>query len=194
MDDSVKNLLKWGAIIGGVYLILKQTGLWEQIFGGGNSFADSASLLNYCHANPTGTATFNGHTLPCSQWLAAAPGASTPAPVSTNPQPSAPTPTPTTAVSIPAIDTALAAQLSSTLQTGQGRTLGTVSEWNWILTNQVQPGASIITQATKYAVDQQISAADYLALRQSLGMSGISGVPQGMGDWMEMASVHQRKM
>jgi hypothetical protein len=192
MDDTTKNLLKWAAIGVGVYLLLKETGLWAQIFGANTTFADSASLLAYCKANPNGTATFAGTTLPCSQWLAAA---STPAATTTTsspaPQPSIPAATVATTTPTPApIDTALANQLTNALQSGYGRNLGTVSEWNWLLTNQVKPGASIITQGTQYAVDQQISATDYLNLRQSLGMSGVS---TGMGDWMDLSTVYGRR-
>jgi hypothetical protein len=81
MDESTKQLIKWGAIAAAGYFVyqwLQNSGLWAQWFGGtaSNQFNSSSALLTYCQANPNGTAIYvdpttgASSTATCAQWLA----------------------------------------------------------------------------------------------------------------------------
>lgn len=181
MDSGI---IKWIAVGVGAYILyewLQSSGLWAQYFGGSSAFTTASSLETYCQANPTGSATMtaNGQTAsaPCSQWMtaiqgntanAATPGTSTAASAPpTNSSPANTAAAPTTPV-----DPNLTAQLTAGMQKQVGRSVGTISEWNWILQNILHSTLPIITASTPYGTSQ-ITASQYLQEQQSLGLSGI---------------------
>jgi hypothetical protein len=65
-----------------------------------NVFTDPAALLNFCQANPMGTAIYNGSSASCASWIAANSPAA-PLPVATAP-PAVPVSVPALPVVIPA--------------------------------------------------------------------------------------------
>jgi hypothetical protein len=167
--------IKIAAVAVGAYLLyewLQSSGLWAQWFGG-NSFTTTSALDTYCSANPTATAsmTVNGQnaSAPCSQWLSALQSSAVP---TTAPSSSPAGSTPATTAPVSAVDPNLAAQLTAGMQKQVGRTIGTISEWNWVLQNIVKSSLPIITASTPYGTSQ-ISATQYLQEQQSLGMSGL---------------------
>ena len=182
--SMIKPVLIFGALFV-LYEWLKSSGLWGQLTGGSQSISSSASqqftttsdLLKYCAANPNASAGINGQNAPCSQWLSAASSAS----VASPPQPSGTTP-PATA---PVIDQTLAANLTNMMQSSQGRTMGTVSEWNWLYTHlENNPNAPILVGASQaeqsVTMNQQITASQYLTLRSQAGLSGLKFAGMGI--------------
>jgi hypothetical protein len=56
--------------------------LGSTVAAASNAFTDPASLMNYCQANPTGSASYNGSLATCASWIAAnSPASPAPAPV-----------------------------------------------------------------------------------------------------------------
>lgn len=78
-----KQLIKYAMIAVGAYILynwLQSSGMWASWFGGtvaaSNSFTDPTLLMNYCQANPAGTAIFTNasgvaSSATCAQWIAA---------------------------------------------------------------------------------------------------------------------------
>jgi hypothetical protein len=177
------------------YQWLQSSGLWAQWFGG-NSFTSTSQLLAYCQANPTGTASFNGQSAPCSSWLQAASGAAQPAASSSAPAPSSatspspaagPISTPTVSPSLPAKITPLtvAQLLNAVAQSGSGATAATtfnVDQWNYYVTTYIDPTAivDVDLSAAGYVSGAPLTAQQYISLRQSVGLSGI---PAGIGTY-----------
>jgi hypothetical protein len=105
-----KQLIKYAMIAVGAYILynwLQSSGMWASWFGGtvaaSNSFTDPTLLMNYCQANPAGTAIFTNSagvasSATCAQWIAAnspvAPVQTTVAPIAV--PTTAPIPVPTT--------------------------------------------------------------------------------------------------
>jgi len=208
-SENSSGIIKIVLIGGGIFLIykyLQNSGLWAQWFGGGGNTIDTTDpqaqqkAIAYCQSNPGGSinVTSSGKTVgavPCSAFIASmAPTVgpattTTPPPVSTPVVSPAPTPPATTGTIPPSttINTQLASQLTAGMQQQVGRAVGTVSEWNWVYQHNVMnnPNAPIITQSN-YAVDQQISVTDYLALRSAQGLSGLGAlVPAAVAPHMQ---------
>jgi hypothetical protein len=150
------------------YQWLQSSGLWAEIFGG-SSFTDTSSLLTYCQANPSGSASYGGQTAACSAWLQAA---------SAQPTAGSPSPAATSAtVTPPANKTPLtAAQLMAAAGiTNPSQTL-TVDQWNYYVTNKISAGATVTdlsAQGIQRGVNDSVTAAQYIALRQQAGLSGL---------------------
>jgi len=174
MDSG--GIIKVALIAVGGYLLyewLNSSGLLAQ-FGIGNSFTTSASLLQYCQANPTGSATYNGYTLPCSQWLTAATPAPAPVtanPISTTPVTSAPSPAPMSS----AVSSFSAAQLLAAAGTSNPNQTYTVDQWNFLL-QKMSPSEQVSDLSNVgivRGVNDTMTAAQYIANRSKAGLSGL---------------------
>jgi hypothetical protein len=157
------------------YMYLQKSGLWAQWFGGAagsNVFTDPNSLLAYCQANPSGSATYNNQTATCAQWQAAAQksgagGSGSSGSSPTPPSNSAPTPS--------ADDTALAASLVGTAKLQAGAKMN-VWQWNYILLHMTPTAKNLNTSNNA----SEMTAADYVAARKAAGLSGLAWV-RGVG-------------
>jgi hypothetical protein len=92
-----KQLIKWGMIAVAAYFVyewLVTNGyIGSTVAAASNVFTDPAALLNYCQANPMGTAIYNGSSASCASWIAAnTPAPPLPAPVASAPIVSTPVP------------------------------------------------------------------------------------------------------
>lgn len=185
MGDT-KSILKLAAIGAGLYLLyewLQSSGLWAEYFGG-TSFATPATLMTYCQANPSGSATYTGGSTPatatCAQWVAAN---SSPAPTPTT------TGTPIATVAPTAGSTLIPRlQAAAIAASGLGTDSATVSQWNYLL-QQDYPNAPVITVTTA-AGQNAIPAAQYvgyyLALNfpdPTLATPGVSGYEENPYRW-----------
>jgi hypothetical protein len=151
---------------------LQTSGLWAQWFGGVQTFTTPATLLAYCQANPSASASYNGQTGTCVQWQQAAgaqpataaavisPAASTPA-AATSPAASEPS----------AADVALANSLVTAAKTSASTTMN-VWQWNYILQHLNPSEANLNTSNNA----QLVTAAQYVALRTASGLSGLGVV------------------
>lgn len=162
------SILKPVLILGGLYFAYE----WAKgagLFGAQvQTFSNSPDLLTYCKANPTLSAGITGQgNAPCAQWLQA---------VSTPPQGG--TSIVQTQSPPPQIDQNLAAQLTNMMQSSQNRTVGTISEWNWLYQHlKNDPNAPILdgtSQAEQqFTISSQIDAPTYLQTRIQAGLSGL---------------------
>jgi hypothetical protein len=186
-EDNTMTIIKFAAIGVGAYLLyewLQSSGLWAQWFGGGNSFSTPATLLTYCQANPTGSATYTGSGTPttatCAAWMAANGSSSTTSTTSSAP-PATSTPAPEATIA-PAAGSTLVPRLQAAAfaSSALGADSATVSQWNYLL-QQIWPSAPIIQNSTP-AGTGSIPAATYVGyyLAQgfadpSLAGAGVSG-------------------
>ena len=147
MGDDTKQLIKYAAIAAAAYFVyewLQTSGLWAQWFGttaATNTFTDPTLLMNYCQANPTGSATYtvNGvsNTATCSQWIAS----NSATPVQT----------------APIVATNLATnyqQAIAQMQTAAGNDSQNLDNWSYFWQN----GVPFAGAPTGYAVPGSISA------------------------------------
>lgn len=182
MDDSVKTMIKLSALGVACYLVyqwLQKSGYWAQMFGGGNSFTTPQTLLTYCQANPTGSATYSpaggaSTTAPCAQWIAAnQPGATSSGGGTTTDGGGGGTTTTTGAVALPS-----SAVLTAWMQanTSPSRSVGSVSEWNYatnkLITGFVQPTVDIGFGDSQITADQYIQAVTQWRASQGIGWLG----------------------
>lgn len=155
-DDTTKMLFKVALLgLAGyfVYNWLQSSGYWGQIFG----FSSVSQLQTYCTANPSGTATYNGQSATCQQWLSALAAATAPTTAPTTTAPAAPaapaTPPPA------AVKSALSSALANwATQNGYPTSLD-MSQWNYILA-QLVPGAAPVLNDTTGG--QPMAAATYV--------------------------------
>jgi hypothetical protein len=186
VDDSTKTIIKVLGVAAGAWLLyqwLNSSGLWGQWFGG-NSFSTSAELLSYCQANPSGSATYNGQTATCAQWMAAAGQSSTAAPATTTTTATAPAAT--TASIAPAAGSTFVPRLQAAAiaNPSLGSDSANVSQWNFLLA-QMWPSAPQIGVTTP-AGNNAISASAYVGFYLAQGYpdptmpggtsSGVSGI------------------
>lgn len=160
MDDSTKQLIKYGAMAAAAWFVydwLQTSGLWAQWFGGtvtaaANSFNNSTSLLTYCQENPSGTAVFvdpttgQSSTASCAQWL------------SSNPQT-----TPIT--STPASTATPQAQAIAAMQGANGSDSATLDQWSYFWQNN----PTFAGAPSGYGVNGSISPTLF---NQILGLNG----------------------
>jgi hypothetical protein len=172
-DDN--QVIKFALIGVGAFLLyewLQSSGMWAQIFGGANSFTTPATLLAYCQANPAGSASYGGQTAACSAWMQAAGGSASAAVPAPSPAATGSTVTPAATVTPLTVAQLLAAAgLTSTPNATQ-----TVDEWNYYVSNKISPTATVTdlsAQGIQRGVNDSVTAAQYIALRQQAGLSGL---------------------
>ena len=153
------------------YQYLQSSGLWAQWFGSGSSFTTAPALLAYCQANPTGTASFNGQSAPCAAWLQAASQQSPAAPATSQTAVVTPAPNAT-----PLTVTQLLNAVAASGYPSNANTTYTVDQWNYFVTTQISPTA-VVTDLTSVGniSAAQLTAAEYISLRQKAGLSGFRG-------------------
>jgi len=188
-DDSTSMVIKL-AVLGVLgylgYQYLQNSGLWAQWFGGGvQNFTDPTSLLTWCNANPTLSATYNGQSGTCQQWIQASAQTSSsgssssaststttsiPAATSTPSQPAQParTSTPPTGYTLTSAQQNLVNQLISTGKVSAS-TLYNVWQWNYVL-NELTPGSTDLNTPNNA---QTVTASQYVAWRAQYGLSGL---------------------
>jgi hypothetical protein len=175
--DKSNSILKF-ALIGGagylLYVYLQNSGLWSQWFGGGNSFTNASQLLSYCQSNPSGTASFNGQSAACSAWLQAAASQTTTAAPASPVQTPAVTPKPSLRVT-PLTVTQLLNAVEQNGYPANANATFTNDQWNWFVTTSIDPNAVVSEDLTPYGykTGAQLTAAQYIALRQQAGVSGL---------------------
>ena len=172
-DNSIVKyaLIGVAAYLG--YQWLQSSGLWAEWFGGSSSFTDPTSLLTYCQANPSGSATYGGQTAACSAWMAAAAGSTTPASTGTAPSPAATSTTVSPATNVTPLTAAQLMQAAGV--TNASQTL-TVDQWNYYVTNKIAPNATVTdlsAQGIQRGVNDSVTAAEYISLRHQAGLSGM---------------------
>lgn len=166
-DDSTSSIVKFAIIGVAAYLgykYLQSSGLWVQWFGGTSTFTDPASLQAYCTANPSGTATYNGQTGTCAQWMQAIAAAGTHAsnpPTTSNPAPTTPTPSPA--------DAQLASNLVAAAKVQPSATMN-VWQWNYVLLHMTPTETNLNTSNNA----QEMTAGQYVAARHAAGLSGLA--------------------
>ena len=183
--DGDNSILKF-ALIGGAaylgYVYLKNSGLWAQWFGG-NSFTDAPSLLAYCQANPTGTASYGGQSAACSAWLQAA-GQTPAGTTSTTATPAAtlsPVQTPAVTPAQHVTPLTVTQLLNAANQNGYAASANTTftnDQWNWFVKFSpyaIDPNAVVDEDLTPYGykTGAELTAQQYISLRQQAGVSGI---------------------
>jgi hypothetical protein len=196
VDDDSLTIVKYAAIGVGLYMLyewLQSSGMWAQLFGG-SSFSTPATLLTYCQANPTGSATYTGGATPttatCAAWVAANASTSTTAAPSTTSTPTTTTAPPAEASIVPAAGSTLVSRLQAAAfaSAALGADSANVSQWNYLL-QQIWPSAPIILNSTP-AGTASIPAATYVGyyLAQgfadpSLAAAGVSGYDENPYRW-----------
>ena len=168
------KMLKIALIAGGAYALyvyLQKAGL---IAGSTSTFTDTPSLLNYCAANPTASASFNSGgavaSFTCAQWAAAnKPASSTPATTST--------PGNTVTSTVGQVTPLVVQQMID----ATGLQSSGFDGWSWAYQNvtgkTITPDQfSAIVSAGGGNRSQQITAQQFYALLNST--TGMSGLPR----------------
>lgn len=169
-DDTTKMLFKVALLgLAGyfVYNWMQNSGYWGQIFG----FSSVSQLQTYCAANPNGTATYNGQSATCQQWMSALAAASATTTTTTPPVQTTQTSAPAEAT-LTAAQQALATALNNAATSGGYGTSLNVSQWNYLMNNVTNPGSSA-AQLPQFG-NANIDAGTYVAAR-SAGGFGLSG-------------------
>lgn len=189
-EGSLLKLALLGAAGYLAYTYLQNSGLWAQWFGGSaaNNFSSASALLQYCQANPSGTASFNGQSAPCASWLQAAAGTGTTAAPTSSTTPSPASPTTQPAAQTPAVPAAIHVTpltvnqlMAATSQVGYPANPGmtfNMDQWNYFVTVYIDPAAVVDVNYSGYTPGAEITASQYIQYRQA---AGVSGLPRGTG-------------
>jgi hypothetical protein len=159
VDDNTKQLIKYGAMAAAAWFVydwLQSSGLWAQWFGttaaaASNSFNNSASLIAYCQANPSGTAVYidpatgQSSIATCAQWIASNPAVAASTPTSTASAPQS--------------------QAIAAMQAANGSDSATLDVWSYYWQNN----PTFSGAPSGYGVNGSISATQF---NQILGLNG----------------------
>lgn len=155
MNDTMEDILKIGAVAVGAYLIwnwLQSSGLLGAATS--STFTTGDSLMTYCQANPTGSATYTDpsgvtSTATCAAWIASQAPASVPA---------------STSSSASSLGSNYQ-QAISAMQTAAGNDMQTLDVWAYYWQN----GAAFAGSPAGYGIPGSISSTQ---MDQMIGLNG----------------------